>query len=304
MDVLRTPDSAFAAVPDFDHPVTYTDVTADDGTTLRVAHVDAGPRNAANTILCMHGEPTWSFLYRKMIPVLVAAGHRVVAPDLVGFGRSDKPALTSDYTYERHVDWMSQWLVANDLHNLTLVCQDWGSLVGLRLATAFPDRFDRVVLGNGGLPTGDPEPNAAFKAWREFSQSTPVFETSKIIQGGCAVKPLAPEVLAAYDAPYPDESYKAGARIFPTLVPASLDYPSSKENLAAWEVLKTWTKPFHCAFSDSDPVTKNGEWTFRKNVPGCETSTHTTIVGGGHFLQEDRGEELATFVNSTIHRSG
>jgi haloalkane dehalogenase len=173
--------------------------------------------------------------------------------------------------------------------------------VGLRLATAFPDRFDRVVLGNGGLPTGDPEPNAAFKAWREFSQKTPVFETSKIIQGGCAVKPLAPEVMAAYDAPYPDESFKAGARIFPTLVPASLDDPSSKENLAAWEVLKTWTKPFHCAFSDSDPVTKNGEWTFRKNVPGCETSTHTTIVGGGHFLQEDRGEELATFVNSTIH---
>ena len=301
MDVLRTPESAFAAVPDFDFPVTYTNVTAHDGTTLRVAHVDAGPKNAADTILCMHGEPSWSFLYRKMIPVLVAAGHRVVAPDLVGFGRSDKPALTSDYTYERHVDWMSQWLVANDLRHLTLVCQDWGSLVGLRLATAFPDRFDRVVLGNGGLPTGDPEPNAAFKAWREFSQKTPVFETSKIIQGGCAVRPLAPEVMAAYDAPYPDESFKAGARIFPTLVPASLDHPSSKENLAAWEVLKTWTKPFHCAFSDSDPVTKNGEWTFRKNVPGCETSTHTTIVGGGHFLQEDRGEELATFVNSTIH---
>ena len=301
MDILRTPDSAFAAVPDFDFPVTYTNVTTDDGTVVRVAHVEAGPRDAANTVLCMHGEPTWSFLYRKMIPVLAAAGHRVVAPDLVGFGRSDKPALTSDYTYERHVDWMSQWLVANDLRHLTLVCQDWGSLVGLRLATAFPERFDRVVLGNGGLPTGDPEPNAAFKAWREFSQKTPVFETSKIIQGGCAVRPLAPEVMAAYDAPYPDESFKAGARIFPTLVPASLDYPSSKENLAAWEVLKTWTKPFHCAFSDSDPVTKNGEWTFRKNVPGCETSTHTTIVGGGHFLQEDRGEELATFVNSTIN---
>ena len=160
----------------------------------------------------------------------------MVAPDLVGFGRSDKPTRTSDYTYERHVDWMSQWLIANDLRHLTLVCQDWGSLIGLRLVTAFPDRFDRVVLGNGGLPTGDPEPNAAFKAWCEFSQKTPTFDTSKIIQGGCASKPLAPEVLAAYDAPYPDESYKAGARIFPTLVPASLDYPSSKENLAAWGV--------------------------------------------------------------------
>ncbi|NDE60354.1 MAG: alpha/beta fold hydrolase, partial [Acidimicrobiia bacterium] len=271
MDVLRTPDSAFAAVPDFDFPVMYTNITADDGTSMRVAHVDAGDKNAPNTILCMHGEPSWSFLYRTMIPVLTAAGHRVVAPDLIGFGRSDKPTQTTDYTYERHVDWMSQWLVANDLRSLTLVCQDWGSLIGLRLVTAFPDRFDRVVLGNGGLPTGDPEPNAAFKAWREFSQKTPVFETSKIIQGGCTTKPLAPEVLAAYDAPYPDESYKAGARIFPTLVPASLDYPSSKENLAAWEILKKWTKPFHCAFSDSDPVTKNGEWTFRKQIPGCET---------------------------------
>jgi len=300
LDVLRTPDSAFAAVPDFDFPVKYTDITADDGTILRVAHVEDGPIDAATTILCMHGEPTWGFLYRKMIPILVSAGHRVVAPDLLGFGRSDKPTKTSDYTYERHVDWMSQWLVANDLGDLTLVCQDWGSLIGLRLLTAFPDRFERVVLGNGGLPTGDPEPNEAFKAWRNFSQSTPVFETSKIIQGGCTVKPLAPEVSAAYDAPYPDESYKAGARIFPTLVPASLDYPSSKENRAAWEVLRTWTKPFHCAFSDSDPVTKNGEWTFRKNVPGCDTSTHTTIVGAGHFLQEDRGEELAAFVNAAI----
>ena len=300
METLRTPDAAFAAVPDFDHPVVYTNVTADDGTVLRVAHVDAGRANAANTVLCMHGEPTWSFLYRRMIPVLTSAGHRVVAPDLVGFGRSDKPTRTSDYTYERHVDWMSQWLITNDLRHLTLVCQDWGSLIGLRLVTAFPDRFDRVVLGNGGLPTGDPEPNAAFKAWCEFSQKTPTFDTSKIIQGGCASKPLAPEVLAAYDAPYPDESYKAGARIFPTLVPASLDYPSSKENLAAWEVLKKWTKPFHCAFSDGDPVTRNGEWTFRKQIPGCEYSAHTTIVGAGHFLQEDRGPELAAFVNSTI----
>ena len=154
MDVLRTPDPCFDHLPNFDHEPHYTDVTTDDGTVLRVAHVEAGPRNAPNTVLCMHGEPTWGFLYRKMIPVFVAAGHRVVVPDLVGFGRSDKPALTSDYTYERHVSWMNQWLVANDLRNITLVCQDWGSLIGLRLLTANPDRFDRAVLANGGLPTG------------------------------------------------------------------------------------------------------------------------------------------------------
>ena len=300
MDVLRTPDSAFTHIPDWPYAPVYTDVTAEDATVLRVAHVDAGPRDASETMLCMHGEPSWSFLYRKMIPVFTAAGHRVIAPDLVGFGRSDKPAKTSDYTYERHVEWMSQWLVANDLKNLTLICQDWGGLIGLRLATAFPDRFARIIIANTGLPTGDPEPNAAFLAWRKFSQETPVFGTSQIIQGGCAHKPLAPEVLAAYDAPYPDETYKSGARIFPTLVPASLADPSSAANIAAWDVLRQWTKPFICAFSDSDPVTRNGEWAFRKAVPGAETSPHTTIVGAGHFLQEDCGEEFASFVNGAI----
>lgn len=300
MDVLRTPDQCFDGLPDWPYAPVYTDVSTDDGTVVRVAHVEVGPQDAAHTILCMHGEPTWGFLYRKMIPVLAGAGHRVVVPDLVGFGRSDKPALTSDYTYERHVSWMSQWLVANDLVRITLVCQDWGSLVGLRLLTAHPDRFERVVLANGGLPTGDPPPNEAFMAWRNFSQSVNPFPTSKIIEGGCASKPLSAEVRRAYDAPYPDESFKSGARIFPTLVPADPDYPSARENREAWEVLKRWTKPFHTAFGDSDPVTRNGEWAFRKNIPGCEGVAHTTIVGGGHFIQEDKGVELAEFVNSAI----
>jgi len=194
MDVLRTPDSCFHGLPEWPYETHYTDVSTDDGTTLRVAHVDAGPRDAANTVLCMHGEPTWSFLYRKMIPVLVAAGHRVIAPDLVGFGRSDKPALTSDYTYERHVSWMNQWLLANDFSHITLVCQDWGSLIGLRLLTANPDRFDRAVLANGGLPTGDPAPNEAFMAWRNFSQSANPFPgarglrrpvSRRVVQVGC-----------------------------------------------------------------------------------------------------------------------
>ena len=302
MKVLRTPDESFQNIPDWPYEPVYTDVTAHDGTTLRIHHVDTGPDDATETVLCMHGEPTWSFLYRKMIPVLAGAGHRVVAPDLVGFGRSDKPTELSDYTYERHVDWMSQWLVKNNLRNITLVCQDWGSLIGLRLATAFPQRFSRIVLANGGLPTGDPPPNEAFVKWREFSQTVPVFTTAKIIEGGCVSKPLAPEVLAAYDAPYPAEEYKAGARIFPTLVPAGLDDPSSRPNRDAWEVLRAWTKPFVTMFSDSDPVTKNGEWAFRRAIPGCEGMPHTTIVGGGHFLQEDRGVEFATAINSFIAR--
>lgn len=302
MKVLRTPDSCFVGLPDWPYEPNYTDVTAHDGTTLRVHHVDTGPDDARETVLCMHGEPTWSFLYRKMIPVLAGAGNRVVAPDLIGFGRSDKPTELTDYTYERHVDWMSQWLVKNNLRNLTLVCQDWGSLVGLRLATAFPQRFSRIVLANGGLPTGDPPPNEAFLKWREFSQTVPVFTTARIIEGGCASKPLSPEVLAAYDAPYPTEEHKAGARIFPTLVPASLDDPSSLPNRRAWEILGEWTKPFVTMFGDSDPVTKNGEWAFRKNVPGCAGMPHTTIAGGGHFIQEDKGPELATAINAFIAR--
>ena len=294
--VLRTPEERFAHLPDFPYPPHYTEVQG-----LRIACIDEGPRQGP-VVLLMHGEPTWSFLYRKMIPVLAGAGNRVVAPDLIGFGRSDKPTELTDYTYERHVDWMSQWLVKNNLRNLTLVCQDWGSLIGLRLATAFPQRFARIVLANGGLPTGDPPPNEAFLKWREFSQTVPVFTTARIIEGGCASKPLAPEVLAAYDAPYPTEEHKAGARIFPTLVPASLDDPSSLPNRRAWEILGEWTKPFVTMFGDSDPVTKNGEWAFRKNVPGCAGMPHTTIAGGGHFIQEDKGPELATAINAFIAR--
>jgi pimeloyl-ACP methyl ester carboxylesterase len=192
MEILRTPDDRFSSLADWSHRPRYTDVAIGDGSdrTLRVHHVDVGPSAASETILCMHGEPTWGYLYRKMIPVFVEAGHRVVVPDLVGFGRSDKPAATTDYTYERQVAWMNEWLVKNDLRGLTLVCQDWGGLIGLRLVAAQPDRFSRVVIANTGLPTGDPGPNEAFLAWRKFSQTVPVFETSKIIQGGCSSKPL------------------------------------------------------------------------------------------------------------------
>lgn len=303
MEVLRTPDSAFADVPDFAYEPNYTTITAHDGTPLRLHHVDAGPLDAHETILCLHGEPSWGFLYRTMIPEFVAAGHRVVVPDLVGFGRSDKPTRMTDHTYERHVDWMCQWLLANNFHGVTLVGQDWGGLIGLRVALALPQRFSRIVVANTGLPTGDPAPGEAFLKWREFSQKVDPFPTSSIIQGGCTTKPLAPAVLAAYDAPFPSEEFKAGPKIMPSLVPASLDDPSSKPNRDAWESLRRWTKPLVTLFSDGDPVTKNGEWIFRREVPGAAGMPHATIEGGGHFLQEDRGPQLAAAINAFVSRT-
>lgn len=298
MEALRTPEERFAHLDGWAHAPTYTEIDSADGTgdRLRIAHYDIGAPGAAETILCMHGEPSWSYLYRKMIPIFVAKGHRVVLPDLVGFGRSDKPAATSDYTYERHVAWMSEWLVANDLGGLTLVCQDWGGLIGLRLVAAHPGRFARVVIANTGLPRGDHPLSEAFMAWQKFSQTVPVFDVGKLVSSGCATKPLPPDIIAAYDAPFPDESYKAGARIFPALAPTTPDDPSGIANRAAWEVLRTFTRPFLTAFSDLDPVTAGGGPVFQREVPGAAGQAHTTIVGGGHFLQEDKGPEFARVV--------
>lgn len=302
MQILRTPDDRFVNLRDWPHEPHYTEIRHDNQA-LRIAHVDTGLRDAKNVVLCMHGEPSWSYLYRKMIPVFTGAGHRVIAPDLVGFGRSDKPSATSDYTYERHVDWMSQWLTINDLRRLTLVCQDWGGLIGLRLLTAFPDRFDRLVVANTFLPIGDRPPSDAFMAWRKYSQETPNFNVGRIVEGGCARKPLDPDVVAAYDAPFPDDSYKAGARAFPVLVPISPDDPSSKANQTAWNVLEDFRKPVLTAFSDSDAITRGGDRAFQQRVPGTSGQAHTTIVNGGHFLQEDAGEELARVVNEFITRN-
>jgi haloalkane dehalogenase len=300
MDVLRTPDARFADLPDYPFAPRYTDVPTGDGAgTLRVHHLDEGPAGAVETILLMHGEPSWSFLYRHMIPVLTGAGHRCLAPDLVGFGRSDKPAARTDYTYQRHVDWMGAWLAANDLDGLTLVCQDWGGLIGLRLVAAMPERFRRVVAANTFLPTGDRSPGDAFLAWQKFSQDVPQFPTGRIINGGCATE-LADDVIAGYDAPFPDESFKEGARQFPLLVPTTPDDPASAANRAAWETLRQFDRPFLCAFSDSDPIMAGADAPFRAEVPGAAAQPHTTIVGGGHFLQEDRGPELAAVVNSFI----
>lgn len=295
MKVLRTPDDRFEGLVEFPFEPHYVEVADGDGGTLRVHYLDEGSTDAA-PVLLLHGEPSWCFLYRRMIPVLAAAGLRVVAPDLVGFGRSDKPAAPSDYTYARHVAWMSEVVFdALDLRDITLFGQDWGGLIGLRLLAAQPDRFARVVVANTGLPTGDRPPTEAFLAWQRFSRESPEFPIGQMVSGGCATK-LTAEVIAAYDAPFPENSYTAGARIFPSLVPTSVDDPAHADNVAAWEVLRRFDRPFLCAFSDRDPITKGGERAFIGQVPGAKGQTHVTIEGAGHFLQEDRGPELAQVI--------
>jgi haloalkane dehalogenase len=296
MDLLRTPDDRFDNLPGFAFAPHYVDV---DG--LRVHYVDEGPPAAA-PVLLLHGEPSWSFLYRKMIPGLVAAGHRVVAPDLVGFGRSDKPSAREDYTYARHVAWMAGVLAALDLRDTTLFCQDWGGLLGLRLVAEHPERFARVVAANTGLPTGDERVSEAFLAWQAFSQKTEVLPVGRIIQTGCA-RSVAPEVVAAYEAPFPEERYKAGARQFPLLVPTRPDDPASEANRAAWRSLERFERPFLTAFSDSDPVTKGAERPMHKRIPGAAGQPHVTIERAGHFLQEDTGEELGPLVAQFIART-
>jgi haloalkane dehalogenase len=298
MDVLQTPDDRFVGLPDYPFAPHYVEVADGAGGRLRLHYVDEGPRDAA-PVLLLHGEPSWSFLYRKMIPVLVDAGLRAVAPDLVGCGRSDKPTARDDYTYQRHVDWMTAFVETADLAGVTLVGQDWGGLIGLRLVAEHPDRFARVVAANTFLPTGDRDPGDAFRAWQRFSQETPTFDVGAIVNGGCA-SDLSPEVVAAYDAPFPDDSYKAGVRQFPLLVPSRPDDPASEANRAAWDALRSWTKPFLTAFSDHDPITAGADRVLRADIPGCQGQPHTTITNAGHFLQEDAGEELAGVVAAFV----
>jgi haloalkane dehalogenase len=291
MDVLRTPDERFTDLPAYPFSPHYLEVADGDGGELRVHYVDEGPAGA-DPVLLLHGEPSWSFLYRKMIPIVVAAGHRAVAPDLVGFGRSDKPASRTDYTYQRHVDWLRALVVGLDLRDITLVGQDWGGLIGLRLVAEHEDRFARVVAANTFLPTGDRDPGDAFLAWQKFSQETPTFPVGRIVNGGCVTE-LPEDVVAAYDAPFPDETYKEGARQFPLLVPTSPSDPAAEPNRRAWEVLSKFDKPFLTAFSDSDPITGGADRVLQEAIPGAKGRPHTKLSGGGHFLQEDVGEELA-----------
>ena len=242
-------------------------------------------------------------VYRKMISIISDAGHRVVARDLVGFGGSDKPARLEDYTYDRHVEWIGAALFdALDLRAVTPVDQDWGALIGLRPAAEHPARVSRIVAANGGLPTGDQTLSEAFFRWQTFAQETREFDVGRVIQNGC-VTPLTPEVRAAYDAPFPDDSYTAGARRFPVLVPTAPDDPAAADNRRAWEALERFERPFLTAFSDGDPVTRGGEGVFQRRVPGARGQPHTTIAGAGHFLQEDAGEQLAGVVADFVSRT-
>ena len=283
---LRTPEERFQNLPDFSFVPHYTEIGG-----LRVAYIDEGPKDGP-VVLLMHGEPAWSFLYRKMIPILVQAGMRVLVPDQVGFGRSDKPTKRSDYTYENHVQWMSAWLESVDVQDITLFCQDWGSLIGLRMVAEMPERFARIALSNGGLPTGMEKIPAAFHIWRAFAMYSPWFPIGKIVRAGCA-QGLDDSAVAAYDAPYPSSRYAVGARVFPTLVPIHPNDPARAANERAWDMYKTWTRPFITLFATRDPVTKGGETMWQKKVPGAAGQNHTKIRGAGHFVQEDKGPEVA-----------
>ena len=297
MDILRTPDDRFENLPDYPFAPSYRDV----GPGLRLHYLDEGPPDAP-PVLLLHGEPSWSYLYRAMIPPLVARGHRVLAPDLIGFGRSDKPAARSDYTFERHVDWMSEWLTGLDLRGITLFCQDWGGLIGLRLVARFPERFAAVVAANTGLPAGGGKIPLAFRLWLAFSQYSPRLPVGWLIGKGTK-RGLTAEERRAYDAPFPDDRFKAGARQFPALVPFTDAHASVAECQRAWEVLERFDKPFITAFSDGDPITRGGEAVLQARIPGARGQPHVTIRHAGHFLQEDQPGLLVETIDRAARQS-
>ncbi len=293
---VRTPESRFADLPDFPWAPRYTALGE-----LRMAHVEAGPADAA-PVLLLHGEPTWSFLYRKMIPVFAAAGLRALAPDLIGFGRSDKPLRAADYSYQAHVDWVRAWIEAQDLRDITLVCQDWGSLIGLRLAAEMDERFGRIVVANGFLPTARHPMPRAFKLWQAFARWSPWFPIGRIVNSGCR-QDLPADVIRAYDAPFPSSRYKAGARMFPRLVPTHESDPAVPANRAAWDRLGQWRKPFLTLFASGDPITRGADRLLQAHVPGAAGQPHEIIRGAGHFIQEDQGELLAQRIVHWMRRA-
>ena len=290
MDVVRTPESRFDNLPGYPFAPHYLDVEASDTQAIRMHYVDEGPRDGPPVVL-LHGEPTWSYLYRTMIPPLVAAGHRVLAPDLIGFGKSDKPTRMDDYTYLRHVEWVTDWFEQLDLTGVTAFVQDWGALIGLRIAAEQGDRFSRVMVGNGFLPTAQHGTPLGFRVWRGFARYTPVFKAGFIVQRATVTK-VPRDVLAAYDAPFPGSKYQAGARAFPQLVPTDPKDPAVPANRAAWDALGKWEKPFLCVFGAKDPILGKADKPLIEHVPGAKGQPHDRIRAS-HFLQEDAGPELA-----------
>ena len=287
--IIKTPQERFQNLPDYPFSPNYLEV--EEG--LNMHYVDEGEQNAP-IVLLLHGEPSWSYLYRKMIPVLVKNGFRAIAPDLIGFGKSDKLTEKSDYTYSRHLNWMRSFIQKLDLNNMMLFCQDWGGLLGLRLITEMEERFSLVVASNTTLPTGDIPMPESFQKWKEFSQHSPKFNIGMVIQHG-TLQDLSEEVIVAYNAPFPSEEYKAGARIFPTLVPASPDDPESNNNRLAWKKLMQWKKPFLTIFGDGDDIMRGAEKALQKFIPGTKGQKHT-LLNAGHFIQEEKGEELAQLI--------
>lgn len=290
MDVLRTPDDRFANLAGYPFAPHYIDVTASDTEPLRMHYVDEGPADGPAVVL-LHGEPTWSYLYRTMIPPLAAGGLRVLAPDLIGFGRSDKPSRAEDYTYLRHVEWMTSWFTALDLRDTTIFVQDWGSLIGLRIAAEQGERIARVVVANGFLPAGQNSANLPFRIWRAFARYTPVFPAGRIVAMG-TVTDVPARIRAGYDAPFPNKRFQAGARAFPALVPTEPDDPALPANRAAWDALGRWEKPFLCVFGAKDPILGRADRPLIEHVPGASGQPHARI-NGSHFVQEDCGPELA-----------
>ncbi|WP_370932604.1 haloalkane dehalogenase [Amycolatopsis sp. cg13] len=299
--LLRTPEDRFADLPDFAFEPQYTDLSDPDGGLIRVGYVEAGPADGP-PVLLLHGEPSWSFLYRKMLPVLADAGLRAIAPDLVGFGRSDKPAEIVDHTYARHVEWMRRFSFdVLGLNGVTVVGQDWGGLIGLRLVAENPGRFAGVVAANTGLPTGDVDMPPVWHKFREAVEGAQILDVGRCVQAGCKT-PLSEEIRAAYDAPFPNEMYKAGPRAMPGLVPTRPDDPASEANRAAWTTLTELDVPFLCAFSDGDPITGAMGPILQRSMRGAAGLDHPTIAGAGHFLQEDAGETLAEHVARFVRR--
>jgi len=293
MTVLRTPDERFENLPDFPFAPNYVEIDDAELGSLRIHYLDEGPRDG-RAILCLHGEPTWCYLYRKMIPLFADAGFRVVAPDLVGFGRSDKISDRNAYSYGRHVAWMKSFVEALDLDDITLVGQDWGGLIGLRLATEVEHRFAAFSISNTGLPTGDQKLSDAFLRWQQFSQDDPEFDIGFIVNL-FGHGDLSEEAINAYRAPFPSEEYKAGARQFPLLIPTRPDDPASDANRKAWLALTQWEKPALLCFSDDDPITGGADQPFFKLVPGTQGQPHTTLKGR-HFIQEEDGERWAQVI--------